>query len=238
MILEHRAYTLLPGNAEAFWQSQIDRGFDLVKPVFETTIGYFSSLSGPVDEIVHIYRFENQQDWHQRYFSLYGMDALDPYFRTVRALMTRQTNAFYRPTPIAELGPLWNDTNDWRPGDTPVADCLANPDLIVEQQMLTLKPGGIPAFYKAYGEHVGDADGPLRERLIGVFQSLVGVQHQILSYWWFDNLDDARARRAAVNETAGWQAFEAAIRPLTASLESTFLAPSPVAIMVPLLAAG
>ena len=234
MILEHRAYTVLPGHREAFWQSQIDRGFEIGRPVFECNIAYFASLSGPVDEIVHIYRFEDQEDWHRRYFSLYDLKELEPYFSTVRLLLTRQTNAFYRPTPIAELGPLWGGDNDWRPGDAPIADAAANPDMVVEQRRLTLKPGGVPTYYAAYREHALAVDAPLRERLIGTFQSLIGVQHEMLTYYWFDNQADARARHAAVTESAGWQAFEAAIRPFSATLESTFLTPAPATITCPL----
>ncbi len=54
MLIEHRAYTLRPGNLDAFMQAQLDRGFELVGAIMERLIGYFVVRSGPEDQIVHL----------------------------------------------------------------------------------------------------------------------------------------------------------------------------------------
>ena len=53
MLFEQRCYTLKPGATTAFWQAQVDRGFELVKPIGDRLIGYFSTLSGSADQVTH-----------------------------------------------------------------------------------------------------------------------------------------------------------------------------------------
>src|SRR3546814_17643957 len=81
MILEHRAYTMKPGNLERFYELQVDRGFGLVKPIMERLIGYFTTLSGPAEQVVHLYAFDTLEDWRMRLHGLYPVAALQSYFQ-------------------------------------------------------------------------------------------------------------------------------------------------------------
>ena len=238
MILERRAYTPLPGNSTAFWDAQLKRGFDVMNPLMERVIGYFETISGPAEQIVHLWRFDDLNDWHTRYSSLYGLKELEPYFRSVRPLLTRQENAIFVPAPLDELGPLFGGGRDWLPGGKPIVDIAAHPDLVVEQRTITLRPGSLPAYWEAYRTHGLDGSEPLRERLIGAFQSMIGVQHQVLHYWWFEDASEVAARHRICAEHTAWQAFEAAIRPHTVTHESQLLAPSPIAELSPLFYAA
>ena len=235
MILERRVYTLLPGNVEAFWRTQVERGFDLVAPIMERLIGYFHTLSGPTDEIVHLWRYDDYADWQARLHGLYGVEGLDDYFPKVRVLMTRQVNATFVPAPIDDLAPLFGGGRDWLPGDAPVADAAANPELLVEERTLTLRPGGLPAYYDAWDTYGRAGHAPLRDRLIGAFESMIGVQHQIVTYWWFDDFADRRARHRACEDDPDWRAFTAAVRPDVVEQESKLLAPSPLPEMCPIV---
>ena len=234
MILEHRAYTPLPGNAPAFWDAQLKRGFEPVDSIMDRLIGYFQSVSGPVDQIVHIYRYDDLEDWQARLRGLYGIKELETYFREVRPLLSRQVNATFTLTPLEELGPLFGGGRDWLPDHGPLVDATENPSLRVEQRTLTLRPGGLPAYWEAYKSHGLAGSEALRDRLIGAFQSMIGVQHQVLHYWWFENAEEMSARHRACAERGEWRQFEAAIRPHVVSQESQLLVPSPIRRMCPL----
>jgi hypothetical protein len=65
MLFEYRAYTLRPGNEDAFWDAQLMRGLDPVKrPIMARVVGYFATRTGPVDQIVHLWRFDSYEDWY------------------------------------------------------------------------------------------------------------------------------------------------------------------------------
>lgn len=234
LILEHRAYTPLPGNASAFWDAQVKRGFELVQPLMERAMGYFQSVSGPVEQIVHLYRYDDLADWQARLHGLYGVKELEPYFREVRPLLSRQVNAIYVPAPLEQLNPLFGGGRDWLPESGPIVDASAHPELVVEQRTLTLHAGSLPAYWEAYQKHGLAGSRAQGDRLIGVFQSMIGVQHQVLHYRWFENAAEMSSRHRACAGHPEWQAFEAAIRPRVASHESQLLAPSPVREMCPL----
>jgi hypothetical protein len=100
MLIERRCYTLKAGGLGAFWRAQDDRGYESVRPILDRLIGYFSAVSGPVDQVVHLYRYDSFEDWQTRLHGLYAVSSLEPYFKTVRALMSTQENAFLKPAPL------------------------------------------------------------------------------------------------------------------------------------------
>ena len=234
MILEHRVYTMRPGNTAAFWQTQIDRGFDIFRQIMERTLGYFVTVSGPAEQIVHIYRFDDLPDWQKRLRGLYTIKALEPYFRTGRPLIAAQENSFWLPAPMAAVTPLWNDRTDWMPGDKTVADLASHPRLVVEEEMLTMQPGKLLEFWPLLERHGLAAMAPLDETLIGCFFSMSGAQHRIVWYRWFPDVETLRARRGKAAAGRAWGRYHKVLRDIYAAHETKILAPAPVPEMVPL----
>lgn len=66
MLIEHRAYTLKAGLMESLWQAQWERGYQLVQPILDRLIGYFSTTNGQEDQVVHLYRYDDYDDWARR----------------------------------------------------------------------------------------------------------------------------------------------------------------------------
>ncbi|MBM3559842.1 MAG: hypothetical protein FJX53_08225 [Alphaproteobacteria bacterium] len=234
MILEHRAYTLLPGNTAAFWQSQIDRGFAIAKPIMERVLGYFVTVGGPAEQIVHIYRFDDLPDWQTRLRGMYTVKALEPYFKIVRPLMAAQENSFWLPAPVAAATPLWNDRTDWMPGDKPVADLARYPRLVVEEEVLTMKPGKLLVFWPLLQQHGLAALAGLDETLIGCFFSMSGAQHRVVWYRWFPDVETLRARRETAAGGRAWGRYHKVLRDIYAAHETNILEPAPVPEMIPL----
>lgn len=236
MLFEHRAYTLKPGATNAFWQAQVDRGFDLVKPILDRSVGYFSACSGPVDQVVHLYRYDSYEDWTTRLHGLYAVAALEPYFKTVRALMVAQENKFLAPAPLIELTPIWGAGNDWLPGQgrPAVATSASGPDAVVEETTAILFPGALPLYWAAYREHGLGTPALGTESLLACFVSVVGRLHQVIHYRRYRSYAERQAFIAERDQDSHWQAFQRAIGPLVASNESKLLRPAPIPLMSPL----
>jgi hypothetical protein len=236
MVIEYRAYTMKPGNLGRFYQLQVDRGFDgVMAPIMrECLIGYFATTSGPNEQLVHLYSLDDLEDWRQRYADVYVVPELQPYFEQVRPLMLRQENKFLVPAPIDALSPLYGAGRDWRPGDTPLADLQRLPNLLVEEQTISLVPGGLPKYWAAYEGNALAATTPLETNRIGSFFTLIGPLHQVSHFWYFDDMADRQRRHNAVAMDPRWHEFLDRTRPLIASQESKLMTPAPVPAMSPL----
>ena len=129
MIFERRAYTMEPGHVPAFDKAQTDRGFDLVKSYMDRLVGYFSTRSGPADQVVHLYRYDSFEDWNTRLRGLYAVPELTPYFVNTRKIVRRQVTGF-----LADLA----GNADWQ------AFIAAIAPLLTGQSSLLLTPRPVP----------------------------------------------------------------------------------------------
>jgi len=238
MVIEYRAYTMKPGNLGRFYQSQVDRGFDgPMAPIMrECLICYLATVSGPNEQLVHIYSLDDLEDWRQRYADVYVVPELQPYFEMVRPLILKQQNMFLTPAPIDAISPLYGADRDWRPGQPPLADLQRLPNLLVEEQSISLVPGGLPKYWAAYEELALAAVSPLETNWIGSFFTLIGPLHTVFNFWYFDDMADRQRRHNAVAMNPRWHEFLDQIRPLVVAQESKLMTPAPVPDMSPLFA--
>lgn len=237
MLFERRAYTMEPGHVPAFDQAQIDRGFEPVKSYMDRLVGYFSTRTGTADQIVHLYRYDDFEDWNIRLRGLYGVPELTPYFVNTRKIVRAQVNGFHELLPVSALNPMWGEGRDWLPGAGATVSTLS-PDRLVEERCFQLRPGGIPAFVQACDTHGVTALSILSDRTIGAFVSAVGPLHLVSLWWWFEDSGEREARNAALSESAEWAAFVSAIAPLVVEQSSLLLTPRPVPEMSPLFSAS
>jgi hypothetical protein len=237
MLFEYRAYTLRPGNEDAFWDAQQMRGLDPVKrPIMARVVGYFATRTGPVDQIVHLWRYDSYEDWYTRLYSGYGDPAAEPYYRKVRALMVAQESRFLAPAPIPELTPLWGGGNDWRTGDAPIADLAKTPDLLVEQTTHQLTPGSMPAFWAAYRDKGLRAGAKALDGMLGCFSTLVGQQHQVTQFRMHESAAGWAAADKMLRNDEAWRDFLEAVKPLTMSYDTKLMRPAALAAISPLFA--
>lgn len=238
MIMEHRIYTMRPGNLDVFVDTQIERGFDIMGPLIGNCVGYFATAFGTMNQMVHLWAFDDLEDWRARYNEVYGIAELQPYFRTVRPLMLAQEVKMLTPAPVGELTPLWGEGRDWRAGGPVIGDLVAKPDTIVEEQTLSLLPGSLPPYWEAYAEHGVAASQALAPNLVGCFFTLIGPLHQVTHLWRFDDLAERDRRHAEVAQEDGWQRFAEIVKPLAVGQQARLTRPVPVARMSPLFAIG
>jgi len=233
MILEKRSYTPRPGKLQTFIEAQYRTGFPS-SPISEQRIVYCAAISGPIDQVVHFWGYEDLGDWQSRYTELHANERVQKYFRIVRPNFFEQHYEFFTPAPVEELSPLFGGDKPWVSGDPPVADLTANPDLVVESRTLSLQPGSIPDFWDACrATQIASAMAPSGE-LVGVFQSLMGIQHQILQLTWYRDLAHVAAARRQRADDAVWRAFEDSIGSMVLWQENQLLAPMPIPQLAPL----
>ena len=236
MIVEHRVYTMKPGNLGTFVDLQQSRGFDPVAPIMGNCVGYFATIAGPMTQMLHLWAFDDLEDWRARYNAIYVKSELQPYFQSVRPLMLAQEVKMLVPAPVDALTPLWGEGRDWRAGNAKIGDLTTAPDTIVEEQTLSLLPGSLPKYWDACARHGVAAQAPLAGNLIGCFYTLIGPLHQVVTLWRFDSLADRDAKHAAAVASADWGPFIEAVKPMATAQQSRLTRPVAVPEMSPLFA--
>ena len=231
MLFERRSYTLRPGNAKPFWALQEKWNTPAQIPgLLARNAGYFQTIAGPAEQVVHLYRFDSFDDWKTRLFGIYTADRAE-YFTAGRALLAAQENIFLALAPIPEINPIWCESRDWLPGRPFFADVGDTDKLVIVESTLDFVPGGLPIYWAAYQQHVLSAAPFVTSNLIGCFYTLVGLQHRVIHYRWFENHAKAQAHQEEQEESPAWRRFADAYRPYVAHSSVSYLKPSPVAWM-------
>ena len=236
MIFECRRYTLQPGRTGDFIDLQHRRGFDGPNAGFiSRVIGYFETVTGTPEQIVHLYRYDSYEDWIEKLHGLYAIPELAFYFTEARAMVERQETDFFQAAPVADLCPLWHGETDWLPGPGKERwDLREMPDLVVEETLEAFRPGGLRAYWQAMEDCGLEASAPLRRDTIATWWSMTGRLHVAASYRLFSSLADREECRREANGSAAMAAFNEALRPILRERTTTLLRPVRVPQMSPL----
>lgn len=234
MLIEHRTYTLRLGSERLFWQAQALREPDGLAPILERAIGLFAVRTGPTDQIVGLYRYDDFEDWRSRLLGLPARPQLRAYFEAVRPLIVRQESRFVTPAPIDELSPVWrHGSADWRPADGPLL-AFDPTRARLEQTVLTFSAGGVASCWEAARQSRLHEDPVAVQGWLGAFVTLVGPLNEVMILRAFEDeaaLADHRVRRAA---SGTWQRFLTALSPLVQASDTKVLAPAPISDMAAL----
>ncbi|MDE0057709.1 MAG: NIPSNAP family protein, partial [Defluviicoccus sp.] len=202
-------------------------------------IGYFETVTGTPEQIVHLYRYDSHADWIEKLHGLYAVPELAFYFTEARAMVDRQETDFFQPAPLGELCPLWHGETDWLPGTGRERwDLGEMPDLVVEETMEALRPGGLVAYWRAMEACGLEATAPLRRDTVATWWSMTGRLHVVASYRLFASLAERERCRREAADGAAMAAFDEALRPILRERTTTLLRPVRVPQMSPLFRLG
>lgn len=233
MIFERRSYTPRPGRLQDFIDAQYRGGFRPT-PISPHKVAYTTSISGPVEQVVHFWVYPDLGAWQETYAKVYANPIAQEYLQTVRPGFVEQAYAFFAPAPVPELTPHFGDDAWWTLNDGPIALLHDSPEMVIEMRTVSMHPGSLPAYWGAATDHDIASPSSLGGNLIGFFASVAGVQYEALQLTWYADanqlVNGAHARAA----DPAWQAFEQAISSLVARQESQWLAPWPIPQMAPL----
>ena len=233
MLFESRTYTFRPGTLKKFWEAQLTRGLDHAsRPIMARVIGYFSTISGDHDQVTHLWRFDDFDDWRDRLF--FKHPKADPYYKIVRQLMLRQENSFLMPAPIEELNPLWGKGLDWLPGSAPIGDMISNPQIIIEEIKFQFAPGTLDLFWQSLKNQSLISNTHFIKGVFGCFSTLVGQQHEVVMYRWHKTFEELETYNNELIQQGLWSLFLEEISSAILKTQIRLLRPSPLVLLSPL----
>ncbi len=108
MILEIRNYKLHPGKPREYWQHYADGGFAAQDPrMQEHLVGYFQSDVGALNQIVHIWKYEDVAQRDELRKANYARPDWDAHLTKIRPLMVSQETTLLVPSPVSGMCPLF-----------------------------------------------------------------------------------------------------------------------------------
>jgi NIPSNAP len=109
MIVEERIYDLRPNGAAEFALHFEREGIAIQRPILGRLIGYFYTEIGPLNQVVHLWGYEDLEDRAQRRAILIANPLWQEYVRNnIQPLLVRMQNKILQPMSFSPpLPPLW-----------------------------------------------------------------------------------------------------------------------------------
>jgi NIPSNAP len=97
MIVEERIYTCYNGKAQEYVSMYEKEGLAIQRPILGNLVGYFTSEIGTLNQVVHLWAYEDLADRTQRRAKLLSDPAWQTYAAKVRPLLMTQENRILIP---------------------------------------------------------------------------------------------------------------------------------------------
>lgn len=100
MIVDLRIYTVRPGKLGAFVALYRDYAWPLQKKYLGTCLGWYTSVEGQLNQVVHLWAYEDQGDREARRAAMAQDPEWGEYLRRSEeaGLLLAQENSFLKPT--------------------------------------------------------------------------------------------------------------------------------------------
>ena len=101
MIVEERIYTALPGKSLEYVRMYEAEGLAIQRPILGNLVGYFTSEIGTLNQIVHLWAYEDLADRAARRGTLLSNPQWKAYSAKVVPLLLTQENKILTPAPFS-----------------------------------------------------------------------------------------------------------------------------------------
>lgn len=101
MIIEERIYTCYCGKATQYVKMYEAEGLAIQRPILGNLVGYFTTEIGPLNQVVHMWAYENLEDRNVRRAKLGSNPDWIAYVAKVQPLVLTQENKILVPTPFS-----------------------------------------------------------------------------------------------------------------------------------------
>ncbi len=98
MIVDHRTYELQPGRLRDFLALYENEGWPVQRKHLGNLVGFFTTEVGNVNEIVHIWAYEDVADRAKRRAAMAADPAWQAYLQKSREFMKHMNNKILVPT--------------------------------------------------------------------------------------------------------------------------------------------
>lgn len=114
MLIDHRTYTFYPGKLQVFLPIFEAEGLPLQKRYCGNLIGYFTTDTGELNQVIQLWAYRDARDRDQRRAALWQDSAFIALGEKLLPLICRQESRLLRPTSFSPLpwdgqwdGPAW-----------------------------------------------------------------------------------------------------------------------------------
>jgi hypothetical protein len=101
MIIEERIYTCYCGKAQQYVKMYQEEGLAIQRPILGNLVGYFTSELGVLNQVVHLWAYEDLQDRAARRARLLAHPEWNAYAAKVQPLVLNQENKILIPAPFS-----------------------------------------------------------------------------------------------------------------------------------------
>lgn len=205
MLHELRTYTARPGTVPDILKVNEEVGRKARGDNFGVLEGYWYTEIGPLNQVMHLWRFESYEERARLRAELSKVDDwTNKYVPTLRPLLVNQTTRFLNPA--KDLVAPANDGNFY------------------EFRNYRLKPGKAAGWMKRFLDVM-----PTREKYsknVGAWITEGPNPNEVCHLWAYPSLDARMEARNGVATEAAWQEFAAAGREELEEMHSTMIFPS------------
>jgi len=103
MIIDHRTYDLKPGQLGAFLKLFAAEGLPILSEHMGEPIGYFITVVGPVNQVVHLWGYESISEMERRRDSRDADPRWHPYANKAASFFVAQRNKILVPAPFSKI---------------------------------------------------------------------------------------------------------------------------------------
>lgn len=101
MIVEERSYTTHPGKALEYIRRYEEEGLAIQRPILGHLVGYFTSEIGALNQVVHLWAYQDLADRAARRAKLLADPRWKLYAAKVVPLLLTQENRIFVPAPFS-----------------------------------------------------------------------------------------------------------------------------------------
>lgn len=103
MIIDHRTYTAHPGKLPSFLKVYQELGKPIQWPILGEPIGFFTSIEGELNQVVHLWRYDSQADREARRAKLAVAPGWSDYLAAATPFLLRMENKIIVPTAFSPM---------------------------------------------------------------------------------------------------------------------------------------
>lgn len=100
MVVEMRTYTLQPAAAADYLALYQAEGMAIQKPILGRMVGYYSTEIGPLNQIVHMWAYEDLNERAVKRAKLAADPGWQAYVKKMRPLLVTQESKILNPAPF------------------------------------------------------------------------------------------------------------------------------------------
>lgn len=105
MLVEERTYTTHPGKWRDYLQLYEAEGLEPQKRILGRMVGYYTSEIGELNQIVHLWAYQDLNERAERRARLLADPAFSAYVKKMLPLLQKQESRILRPTSF--FTPVW-----------------------------------------------------------------------------------------------------------------------------------